>query len=196
MTDTKEVRARPSAIVFRDKRLSGLTDAEGVYALCDLDHAPIYVGQSIDGIRTRVRRHLTSARSDVIANRQIDVWEIASVRAWPVTDRKQISEVEDALFHQFNDVSPLMNGKIPKRPLIPWTPQEPYQVVHIIPDDEIVRRRAPEVRLPRQISHYLRLVDHYLVVKDSPELQLAMDVHFERLQRYHRRFLDPTKTSS
>ena len=30
-----------------------------------------------DGIRSRVARHLTSARSDIIANRQIDVWEIA-----------------------------------------------------------------------------------------------------------------------
>jgi excinuclease UvrABC nuclease subunit len=61
----------------RSKVLGGLTNEIGVYALCDLDQVPIYVGQSVDGIRTRVRRHLTSARSDVIANRQIDVWEIA-----------------------------------------------------------------------------------------------------------------------
>ena len=45
---------------------------------------PIYVGQSVDGIRSRVNRHLTSARSDIIANRQIDVWEIAWVWAYPV----------------------------------------------------------------------------------------------------------------
>ena len=59
------------SISFRQKALSKLTDEIGVYALCDLDEVPIYVGQSIDGIRSRVRRHLTSARSDIIANRQV-----------------------------------------------------------------------------------------------------------------------------
>jgi hypothetical protein len=61
-----------------------LTNKIGCYVLCDLDEVPIYVGQSVDGIRARVRRHLTSARSDIIANRQIDVWEIAYVWAYPV----------------------------------------------------------------------------------------------------------------
>jgi excinuclease UvrABC nuclease subunit len=45
-----------------------LTNTIGVYALCGLDGVPIYVGQSKDRIRARVRRHLTFARSDIIAN--------------------------------------------------------------------------------------------------------------------------------
>ena len=49
--------------------MQSLTNEIGVYVLCDLDQAPIYVGQSTDGARARVRRHLTSARSDIIANR-------------------------------------------------------------------------------------------------------------------------------
>jgi hypothetical protein len=67
-----------------------LTNEIGCYVLCDLDRAPIYVGQSVDGIRSRVNRHLTSARSDIIANRQIDVWEIAWVGAYPVKDKAEI----------------------------------------------------------------------------------------------------------
>lgn len=51
--------------------------------LCDLDEVPIYVGKSIDGIRNGVRRHLTSARSDTIAKRRLDVWEVAFVWAYP-----------------------------------------------------------------------------------------------------------------
>jgi hypothetical protein len=43
----------------------------------ELDQVPIYIGQLVDGVRSRVNRHLTSARSDAIANRQIDVWEVA-----------------------------------------------------------------------------------------------------------------------
>jgi excinuclease UvrABC nuclease subunit len=69
---------------FRKNAVRQLTNEIGVYALCDLDNVPVYVGQSSDGIRKRVSRHLTSARSDIIANRQIDVWEIAWVWAYPV----------------------------------------------------------------------------------------------------------------
>lgn len=66
---------------FRYDAVSSLPVEKGVYVLCDLDHIPIYVGKSSEGIRKRVQRHLTSARSDIIANRQIDVWEIAWVWA-------------------------------------------------------------------------------------------------------------------
>ncbi len=39
---------------FRKTALSALTDEIGVYALCDLDSVAMYVGQSVDGIRSRV----------------------------------------------------------------------------------------------------------------------------------------------
>src|SRR5436190_18792230 len=77
-------------IKFRNPASRQLPEQTGVYALCDLDEVPIYVGQSVDGIRARVRRHLTSARSDVIANRQLDVWEIAFVWAWPVAEKRSL----------------------------------------------------------------------------------------------------------
>jgi excinuclease UvrABC nuclease subunit len=84
---------------FRRKAVRSLTNEIGCYVLCDLDQAPIYVGQSVDGIRSRVNRHLTSARSDIISNRQIDVWEIAWVWAYPVKDKAEIGILEDELFH-------------------------------------------------------------------------------------------------
>lgn len=165
-----------------------LTRSIGVYALCDVDRVPIYVGQSVDGIRQRVQRHLTSARSDIIANRQVDVWEIAFVMAWPVEDASTIPSLEGALFHKFNSGSALMNGSVPTRSNI--DAGEPTQIVQMLSDGEIARRKDPTVRLPRQIEHYGRLVDHYLNVKDSPELRVSMEAHFERLVRYHRRFLE------
>src|SRR5271165_2104779 len=103
-------------LAFRRKAVRSLSNEIGCYVLCDLDQVPIYVGQSVDGIRARVNRHLTSARSDIIANRQVDVWEIAWVWAYPVGDRADIRAVEDALFHEFHSRSALMNGKVPKRP--------------------------------------------------------------------------------
>ena len=62
---------------------------------------PIYVGQSVDGIRSRVNRHLTSARSDIIANRQIDVWEVAFVWAYPVSGKAEIGPLEMLYFTNF-----------------------------------------------------------------------------------------------
>ena len=103
-------------LAFRRRAVRSLTNQIGCYVLCDLDQVPIYVGQSVDGIRSRVNRHLTSARSDIIANRQVDVWEIAWVWAYPVANKADISAIEDALFHEFHSKSALMNGKTPKRP--------------------------------------------------------------------------------
>lgn len=66
----------PQYQIFRQQQVTTIPTGIGVYVLCDLDEVPIYVGKSTDGIRNRVRRHLTSARSDTIANRQLDVWEV------------------------------------------------------------------------------------------------------------------------
>lgn len=79
---------------YKEHQLRTLPSGTGVYALCDLGEIPIYVGQSIDGIRARVHRHLTSARSDVMANRQIDVWEFVYVWACPMLPADEIAQSE------------------------------------------------------------------------------------------------------
>lgn len=173
---------------FRGRTLSALTNQIGVYALCDLDENPIYVGQSVDGIRTRVRRHLTSARSDVIANRQIDVWEIAFVWAWPVATKEEVEPLERSIFAHYDSELPLMNGKamVCSDSEVIW-PEK--QVVQVIEEDERLSRLAPATRLPRQIKQYDLLVDYILTVKEAPHLKRSLDAHFERMVRYHQRFL-------
>ena len=173
---------------YRGGALSALTNQIGVYALCDLDQNPIYVGQSVDGIRTRVRRHLTSARSDVIANRQIDVWEIAFVWAWPVATKVEVEPLERSIFAHYDAKLPLMNGKamIAAPGAVPW-PQK--QVVQVIEEEERQSRLTPSNRLPRQIKQYDLLVDYILNVKEAPHLKRSLDAHFERMVRYHQRFL-------
>jgi GIY-YIG catalytic domain len=173
---------------FRRRQVRTLINAIGCYVLCDLDGVPIYVGQSVDGIRSRVNRHLTSARSDIIANRQVDVWEIAWVWAYPVADKADIAALEDALFHHFHRQSPLMNGKIPKVPDSSSVP-EPVQIVQVMADNEIAEKRDPALRLPRQAEHYSQIVGHFLAVKNSREIAFAIQAHFSRLETYHRRLL-------
>jgi hypothetical protein len=170
---------------FRRRAVRTLTNEIGVYVLCDLDIVPVYVGQSVDGIRRRVNRHLTSARSDIIANRQIDVWEIAWVHAYPVRNRTDINPLEDALFHHFDKTMPLMNGKVPPVPAAGFELPAATQMVQVMSDAEIAGKRDPALRLPRQIEHYGQIVGHFLAVKNSKEIARAMNSHFERLTSYH-----------
>lgn len=174
---------------FRRHAVKSITSAVGCYALCDLDEVPIYVGQSVDGIRARVQRHLTSARSDIIANRQIDVWEIAWVWAYPVEERAQIDLLEARLFHAFNARSTLMNGSLPKAPADAQPPPEPTQRIQVMPSGEIEEKRQAALRLPRQAEHYSQIIGHFLAVKNSKEIARAMQAHFERLSKYHRQLL-------
>lgn len=181
---------------YRSDALKSLTQEKGVYALCDLDNVPIYVGVSMDGIRSRVRRHLTSARSDVIANRQLDVWEVAYVWAWPMGSNPEpfeVTSVESYLIHYYHSEKPLMNGVLPS-PLqfVPSLPQ--MQVVRVMPEDEIASRKDPVRRLPRQAEQFGHLVSHMLEVKDNTELRRTLAAHFERLQDYYLRFLNPSQS--
>ncbi len=173
---------------FRSRALSQLTNEIGVYALCDLDGQPIYVGQSINGIRTRVRRHPTSARSDVIANRQIDGWEIAFVWAWPVAGKAEVAPLKKTLFDRFDREQPLMNGKgLAVTGTVVTIPEK--QPVQIIDEGERINRLTPSQRLPRQIQQYNLLVDYILTVKNAPHLKVSLDAHFQRLIKYHQTFL-------
>src|SRR5690606_36169161 len=56
----------------------------GVYAFYDYDGEPIYVGQTNEKLRVRVRRHLTNQRTDAVAMRVLDVMEVAEVELWPL----------------------------------------------------------------------------------------------------------------
>lgn len=185
--DKPTTPAAPSIVRYRKKAAKGIPAGIGVYALCDLDGVPIYVGTSKDGIRARVNRHITSARSDVIANRMVDVWEIAFVMCWRVKRLDQLRPLEAFLYHRFHPRSRLMNGTVPPRlKTLPFSlPQE--ITVRLMPEEEIESRRRVELRLPRQAKHFTDLLDHYLNVKDSTELHLALQAHFERLKDYFKR---------
>ena len=179
---------------FRKEALRALSNETGVYALCDLDKKPIYIGQSKDGIKNRVSRHLTSARSDVIANRQLDIWEVCEVWAWPEPDKSIIDALENSLIHYYNDLSPLVNGKIPNATGTAGVPS-PIQVVKLMPDDEREFRLNPTRRLPRQLEHLNNLFSHILEVKNNSEQRRMLRVHFNRVNAYYNNFMEESGES-
>lgn len=64
----------------------------GVYAFFDYDGEPIYVGQTNEQLRTRIRRHLTNQRTDAVAMSVLDPFEVFEIEVWPLP--------------QFQDVGP------------------------------------------------------------------------------------------
>ena len=55
----------------------------GVYAFYDFDGEPIYVGQTTEDFGTRIGRHLRGQRSDTLAYRILDPFEVAEVEFFP-----------------------------------------------------------------------------------------------------------------
>lgn len=56
----------------------------GVYAFFDYDGEPIYVGQTNEKLRTRIRRHLTNQRTDAVAMSVLDPFEVHDIEVWPL----------------------------------------------------------------------------------------------------------------
>ena len=56
----------------------------GIYAFFDYDGEPIYVGQTNEMLRTRIRRHLTNQRTDAVAMSVLDPFEVLEIEVWPL----------------------------------------------------------------------------------------------------------------
>lgn len=88
--ETEDLRANLAAFLdtpFADP--SGATTRVGnykwgVYAFFDYDGEPIYVGQTNEMLRTRIRRHLTNQRTDAVAMSVLDPFEVYEIEVWPL----------------------------------------------------------------------------------------------------------------
>jgi hypothetical protein len=74
----------------------------GVYAFFDYDGEPIYVGQTNEMLRTRIRRHLTNQRTDAVAMSVLDPFEVFEIEVWPLP-HLQTTQGKDADARQHLD---------------------------------------------------------------------------------------------
>jgi len=66
----------------------------GVYAFFDYDGEPIYVGQTNEMLRTRIRRHLTNQRTDAVAMSVLDPFEVLEIEVWPLPQFQDTSRTD------------------------------------------------------------------------------------------------------
>jgi hypothetical protein len=67
----------------------------GVYAFFDYDNEPIYVGQTNEQVRTRIRRHLTNQRTDAVAMSVLDPFEVFTIKVYPLPQFEGITNKGD-----------------------------------------------------------------------------------------------------
>lgn len=198
-------------------RFLGATDANGrrpnnakcgVYVFYDYDSEPIYVGQTKERLRTRIRRHLTNQRTDAVAMNVLDPFEVADVEVFPFYDLEELEEGESSASYkerveqtldraeytvyrrvlQESELKAVLNEKdIPQRDLIELP--EPFRG-RIVPEDVYELRRHPDTRIARRartIAELARVISEREV---STGLRRTLLTQAHRLERLAARRLD------
>ncbi|MCT9931448.1 GIY-YIG nuclease family protein [Planotetraspora sp. A-T 1434] len=141
----------------------------GVYAFYDYDGEPIYVGQTNEQLRVRVRRHLTNQRTDAVAMRILDVFEVAEIELWPLWDlegtknadktaRRRLDSVEYSVYVQAIERSrfgAILNEKIP--PVSARAPLPDSIRVDLIGSEARQERGHADTRIARRAETLARL---------------------------------------
>lgn len=137
----------------------------GVYAFYDYDGEPIYVGQTAENFGTRIGRHLTGQRSDTLAYRILDPFEVAEMQFWPAEyvrgdpdKTARLNALEYSVYRNAIDDSKyhaILNEKIP-----PWSARiEPGHSFRfpLIPERMREDREHPDVRIARRAETLARV---------------------------------------
>lgn len=167
----------------------------GVYAFYDYDQEPIYVGQTRERLRGRIRRHLTNQRTDAVAMNVLDPFEVLEIEMWPLWDLQvpgwsnaeriaRLNAVEYTVFQKVlvaSSFGAVLNEK-------DMTPTELVELpasfrARIVPDQVYELRKHPDVRIARRastIASLARVISERLV---SGGLRRTLLTQARRLER-------------
>ena len=173
-----------------------------MYAFFDYDGEPIYVGQTNEMLRVRIRRHLTNRRTDAVAMNVLDPFEVCHVEVWPLLEfqnrdksdsaaKAHLDALEYAVFQQCigqSTFKAVLNEKDPPKPKKIVSPPESHR--EKIVTEEVSRLRDhPDLRIARRASIMARLAQVVAERKVARGLRRALLTQARRLlwlaeQRY------------
>ena len=172
----------------------------GVYAFFDYDGEPIYVGQTRESLRVRIRRHLTNQRTDAVSMSVLDPFEVAEIEMWPFWDldgvdseeiKQQLSQGEYTIFQQLlkdSAFGAVLNEKPPPVTQLIRMPLSVRQ--RIVPDDIYERRLHPDIRIAQRAATIARLADIISRRSVQPGLRATLLTQAKRLQHLAERRLN------
>jgi hypothetical protein len=183
----------------------------GVYAFYDFDGEPIYVGQTTEKLRVRIRRHLTNHRTDAVAMNVLDPFEVYDIEMWPFWDMqglpspkiaKRLDAAEYTVFEKLlaaSTYTAVLNEKdMPKSATV----KLPSSVrACIIPEELRESRKHPDVRIARRAGTIASLAKVISERDVSPGLRRTLHTQSRRLERlaairYAEFAGDPVETES
>ena len=184
--DLDEIKTPPFETQDLRKNLTKLLDTDfngnkvghykfGVYAFFDYDSEPIYVGQTNEMLRTRIRRHLTNQRTDAVAMSVLDPFEVYEIEVWPLPQFdgltkkrdpdqyrqacKHLDALEFAIFEKAiveSEFKAILNEKDPPTPRVSVPIPESFRA-KVVSDEVYKIRSHPDYRIARRALTLARL---------------------------------------
>ena len=174
-----------------------------VYSFYDYDNEPIYVGQTKESLRTRIRRHLTNQRTDAVAMNVLDPFEVYKIVVYPLPQLEgraasdsEAKKILDALEHKVytqaihdSEFSAILNEKEPPTPQVEV--EIPTSFEGIIVSDEVKRiREHPDIRIARRTQTISRLAQVISERKVQKGLRKVLLIQAKRIEWLAQRRLE------
>lgn len=168
----------------------------GVYIFYDYDGEPIYVGQTNEMVRTRIRRHLTNQRTDAVAMSVLDPFEVYEIEVFPLPQFENIAgaglaeakaylnALEHAVYEKAITESrfkAILNEKDPPPPNVAVAIPKSLRM-RVVSDDVARIRSHPDFRIARRSLIISRLAQVISERKVQGGLRRVLLTQAKRLQ--------------
>ena len=167
----------------------------GAYAFYDYDGEPIYIGQTNEQLRTRIRRHLTNQRTDAVAMSVLDPFEVMEIEVWPLPQfqdtaaknkaaKHHLSALEAAVFDQAikkSRFAAVLNEKDPPPAIVKIEIPLSYRASIVSPKIHELRAH-PDFRIARRAMITARLAQAIAEREVKGGLRRALVTQTKRLR--------------
>ena len=168
----------------------------GVYLFYDYDGEPIYVGRTMESLRTRIRRHLTNQRTDAVAMSVLDPFEVAEIEMWPFWHLEKVDKQETKQMLICAEYTVYQNALKESRFRVVLNEQDitradiielPKSVrLSVLPDELRQQREHPDIRLARRartIANLARVISERKVTRGIRRTLWAQARRLEHLAK-------------
>lgn len=194
-------RAIAKALDETDEQGRKIGDSRfGVYAFFDYDGEPIYVGQTREKLRVRIRRHLTNHRTDAVAMNVLDPFEVADIEMWPLWEAESMSTAAATQLLNGTELTVFQavlakssfNAVLNEKDIVGTggVTLSASKRVRIIPPELFELRKHPDVRIARRASTIASLAKVISERDVSPGLRRTLVTQARRLEHLARQRFD------
>ena len=183
----REIDSTLNSLDHTGKRVGDAT--VGVYAFYDYDGEPIYVGQTSERLRVRIKRHLTNQRTDAVAMNVLDPFEVAEIEMWSFWGlegslvKGTLNSAEFTVYRMMLEDSAFgaVLNEAPVAPA-PTIDMPPSVRKRIVPSPIFERRLHPDVRVARRATTIAKLAQVISERQVKPGLRNTLLTQARRLE--------------